>query len=405
VRINGDNDLIAQVAVAVDDTAIAIATALYSEIVKLLDAPITVVDGGAGVLTFTAKNTGTFGNFISIEVLGTTPAGLTATVSAMSSGASDPDISTALAATGNNAENDTDLVHGYDIDGTVLSSISSYNGEGNTFEGMYQKEIGRPFRSMSGDVDKNYATITAFADARKTDRTNGVASLPGCTAHPQEIGASIMGVMARVNAASPAAIYEGEKLTWIPVAAASDRYWELGSDGGYEIRDAAVRKGVTPVIVIGGVYTLQNVSTFYHPDAVDEGENGWIDMSDISVTQNVLQYMRDLWGGSDWTGVLFVADTSKVGTVNPDGTALDRSKFKDRIEVITELIEAARAMEGYGWLFNSDYTIEQLQADSSAVVIRSNGTGFDYSWKLWYRLKGYIKDGSGYFNVGGSIAA
>lgn len=411
VRINGDKSLEAQIQTIVGDTAAEAATALYAEIVKLLNSPLSQVDGAAGVLTFTAKNKGTFGNFVSIEVIGDVPAGLTATVSAMSGGATDPDIDAALIATGNNQANDTALAHGQDISGTVLNKLSAYNGDGNTFTGLYQREIGRPFRSLVSDATKDAAAWNTFLDSddRKLDRTSGAMAPPALKAHPAEVAASVLGIMERVNTPSPVGIgpfayYEGEKLSWLPVPPAADRYWELGDDGGYSLRDNAVINGLSPLIVINGVYTLQNVNTFYHPDAVEDNENGWIDMSDISLSQNILQFYRDLWSSEEWTGVIFVANKSDVGTVNPDGTPVDRSKVKDRDEVVTTLIQSFKDMASAGWLFEAAYSIEQLLSDPNNVTLRINGVGFDYKLALWYRLKGYIKNGQGVFNVGGLIA-
>lgn len=405
IRLNGDKDLEAEIQTVISDTPEIASVALQAELVKLLDSPVTPSQATV-INTFTAKNKGTYGNFVSIEVIGTVPAGLTATVSDMSGGTTDPDIDPALIATGNNQANDTAVIHGYDIDGTTLNKISSYNGEGNLFDGMYQREIARPFRSMVSDnvrISSAWDTFLDDAD-RKIDRTSGAASAPGCQAHPSELAASIIGIMERVNTSAPAGLFEGEKLSWLPVPAASLRYWELGSDGGYDLRDTAMNNGLTPLIVIEGVYTLQNVNSFYHPDDVEDTENGWIDMSDISITQNILQFMRDLWSSDDWTGVIFVENRADVGTVNPDGTTIDRSKIKDRTEVLTTLIQAAKDMAGFSWLYNSQYTIDLLQANPQFVTLRPAGTGFDYELPLWYRLKGYIKNGEGKFNVSGLIA-
>lgn len=411
VRLNGDRDLEAQIQTISGSSAAAVATLLYNEIVKLLNSPLSAVDDTLGEITFTAKNKGTFGNFVSIEVIGDVPAGLTATVSDMSGGATDPDIDDALIATGNNQENDTALAHGQDIAGTVLNKLSAYNGDGNTFTGLYQREIGRPFRSLVSDATKSATDWDTFLDNadRKLDRTSGAMAAPALTAHPAELAASVLGIMERVNTpplvgTGPTAYYEGEQLSWLPVPPAADRYWELGSDGGYTLRDNAVLNGLSPLIVIDGVYTLQNVNTFYHPDDVEDDENGWIDMADIALSQNILQFYRDLWSSDEWTGIIFVANKADVGTVNPDGTPVDRSKVKDRDEVVTTLIQSFKDMAAAGWLYEAQYSIDALLSDVNNVVLRINGSGFDYQTALWYRLKGYIKNGQGVFNVGGLIA-
>lgn len=402
LRIGGDDDLVSTVEVAIGDTHTATAPLLAAELVKLLDAPATFAEATA-VITATAKNKGTYGNGIELEVL-EIPDGMTMTISAMSGGATDPDIATALTAMANNDANDTDLIHGYDLDGTTLDKLSAYNGEGNEFDGLYQKEIAKPFRSLVADPDKDYSTITTFADGRKSDRTSGIISAPGCTYHKCDQAALVVGVMARINQASPAGFCEGQKITKFPVPAASERYWELGDDGGYSLRDAAVRGGVSPMTVIDGVWTLANINSFYHPDDVDESENGWLDMSDISISQNQIFYFRSLFSKEEWKGVYFVEDINNIGTVDQNGQPIDRTKIKDRDTIVSTLIQAAKDMASYSWLYNSDYTIDELQAHPEYVTIRANGYGFTYSFPSWYRLKGYIKDGSGTFLTGGSIA-
>ena len=403
VRFAGDDDLEATVAVAIGDTHTATVTALTAELVKLLDAPCTFAEALA-VITATAKNKGTYGNAINIEVL-EIPEGLTGTVSAFSGGATDPDISTAIVATANNDANHTDWITGYDLDGTVLDSLSDFNGEGNEFDGLYQKEISRPFRSLCADPDKDYSTITTFADGRKLDRTNGIVSAPGCTYHKADQAALIVGISARINQSSPAGFCDGIKVSKFPVPEPSERYWELGDDGGYSFRDAAARNGVSPMIVSEGVWTIQNLNSFYHPDDVDETENGWLDMSDISISQNVIYYFKELFSSEAWRGVYFVQSVADVGSVDQNGNAIDRSKVKDRDTILATLIQAAKDMAGFSWFYNSDYTIDQLQNNPSFVTIRANGYGFTYTFPAWYRLKGYIKDGECKFLTGGSIAA
>lgn len=85
-----------QIAIAATDTATAIGAALAAQIALQPDLPVTAA-AAVGVVTLTAKNKGTQGNNIKIETV-TTAAGTTAAVVAMSAGATDPTIATALAA-------------------------------------------------------------------------------------------------------------------------------------------------------------------------------------------------------------------------------------------------------------------------------------------------------------------
>lgn len=85
------------IAVASGDTPTVIAAALVAQIGKQPDLPVTAANA-AGVVTLTAKNKGTLGNEIKLAATITSGIGTTAVVVAMASGATDPNIDTALAA-------------------------------------------------------------------------------------------------------------------------------------------------------------------------------------------------------------------------------------------------------------------------------------------------------------------
>ncbi len=89
----GDQSVV--IAVSAADTPTIIAAALVAQIGKQPDLPVTA-SAVAGVVTLTAKNKGTLGNSIKFSAT-TTAAGVTAAVVAMTGGATDPAIATALA--------------------------------------------------------------------------------------------------------------------------------------------------------------------------------------------------------------------------------------------------------------------------------------------------------------------
>lgn len=95
VRLNIGNQTV-DVAVATADSATVIAAALAAQIAKQPDLPVTAT-AALGVITLTAKNKGTLGNGITLSA-SVTATGVAAAVVAMSAGATDPTIATALAA-------------------------------------------------------------------------------------------------------------------------------------------------------------------------------------------------------------------------------------------------------------------------------------------------------------------
>jgi phage tail sheath gpL-like len=97
------DDVAVNVAVAAAQTATALGTAVAAAINALPNLPVTAT-AATGTVTLTAKNKGTLGNDIDIRMNyqgaaggEMTPAGIAVTITPMASGATDPDLATALA--------------------------------------------------------------------------------------------------------------------------------------------------------------------------------------------------------------------------------------------------------------------------------------------------------------------
>lgn len=95
LRLAIGNDAVT-IAIASADAATAIAAALSAQIAKQPDLPVTAGAAGA-VVTLTAKNKGTLGNTIAVSAA-VAATGVGAAVVAMAGGATDPTLSTTLAA-------------------------------------------------------------------------------------------------------------------------------------------------------------------------------------------------------------------------------------------------------------------------------------------------------------------
>jgi hypothetical protein len=93
-------------------------------------------------------------------------------------------------------------------------------------------------------------------------------------------------------------------------------------------------------------------------------------MRNISIIQNMLDNYRLNFERSKWKGISIVADVTKVSNVT------DRLKARDLNSVIDDLVALAIVFEGNAWLYNSSYTIGELQAGGK-VTLRAGLTGFD----------------------------
>lgn len=363
-----------------DDTADDVGEAVEAAINADDDLPVTAANV-AGVVTLTSKSGGDWGNDISIdfslnfgEVL---PTGVTATVTDMAGGSGVPDITDALDALGTgdgqNEENFTVLIHGYGADSATLELISDYNGVGSTtdpFVGNWKKEVGRPFRSLIGDVVAASAGLTAalaFAANRRDDRTTGKICVPGSQSHPQEIAAQMCGIMAVVNSKRAEEGYIDKALDGVWPGAVADRWTNDRTN-----REQAVRGGLSTTLVKGKttVYA-QNIITFYRPTDVAPESNGFRAMRNISILQNTIYNTRANFERSKWKGITLVEDVTAVS--NP----VDSEKARDLDSVLDDIMALADSFAGNAWIYTASYTKENATA-----VFRSGLTGFDIGMPL-----------------------
>jgi phage tail sheath gpL-like len=355
-----------------------IADAVVAAVTAKKELPVTAVKVAVTFeVTITAKSEGPEGNNISIAFnLGANqslPTGVVTAVTDMASGATNPDITTALngLGTGDDANEDfyTDVVHGYGVDATVLDAISTYVGAGDNTTGLYAKTVSRPFRVLTGDVAAGSAglvALQAIADARKTDRANGVIAVPDSESHPSEIAALAVGHMARINQERAAQHYVDILLEGIwPGDKGSDRW-----TSEYDNRDTAVKGGISPTRVKSGNVHLQNVVTFYRPDSVPVDSNGYREMVNISKLQNMMHTQRQLFEQKKWQGISVVTDVTQVTS------AVDRAKARDIDSVKDDMVALYRAWAAKAWIADAQFSIDALKA-AGTVTVRGDGGGFD----------------------------
>lgn len=397
------------ISVPVPDTTTAVALALLvvAAINADLDLPVTAaVNGGVPEqVDLTAKSGGPGGNAISIEAnlgfqqelpIGITIGGMTP----MASGAEYPDIDAVLTELGEgdeqNQDNFTAIIHGYHADIDTYDWLSNYNGVGNDFVGNYSKTVSRPFRCLDGDVTAGSAGLTALiaiTDLRKTDRTNGILAAPDSPNHPSEIAAFAMGLMENTSNNRAEESYIDLALSGILIGDSADRW---GSQ--YSNRDLAVKNGISPTLVADGVMSLQNVVTFYRPEAVPVDSNGYRSQRNIAITQNVLFNNKLNFSQEKWKRISIVADVTKISNM------VDREKARDVDSVLDDLLALATAYEGKAWIFTAAFTISELQK-GGRIEIRPGATGFNISFPVIYSGEGGIIDHVTEFDISLAVLA
>ena len=369
--------ILVSVSITAAMTVEEIADAVVAAITADSSIPVTATKTAVTFeVVLTSKSKGPWGNDITLkfnikagEVL---PTGVSAAITDMTGGATNPDIQDALDSlgTGDDANEAffTEMVHGYGQETATLDIISNYVGAGNDFIGLYDKLVGRPFRVLTGDIATGSAALTALiviGDGRKLDRANGIVSVPGSANHPSEIAAQAVGFMAKINNDRAAQSYIGIPLIDIDPGEQSDRW-----TNDYDNRDTAVKAGISPTKISNGVVTLQNVVTFYHPDNVPVDSNGYRSMRNISILQNIMANVRITFEQEKWQGISIVEDVTKVTST------VDRQKARDIDAVIDDLVALAKAFEAKAWIFTASFTIDKLK-EPGAVEIRPGAIGFD----------------------------
>lgn len=378
------------VAITAAMTADNVATATAAAINAIKELPVTATVLTT-VVTIVSKSTGPWGDDITIKLNilagDVTPTGVSSAITAMASGAGIPTMADALdgLGTGDDANEAffTDMVHGYGQDTTSLDAISTYVGAGNVATGLYDKLVARPFRSLTGDITADTAGLTAIlaiANARKTDRANGVICVPGSANHPAEIAAQTIGIMAKINNDRAEQHYVGQILAGIDPGVQTDRW-----TSDYDNRDIAVKAGVSPTKISSGVVTLQNIMSFYHPDNVPVASNGYASMRNICITQNILTNVKANFEQEKWQGISIVEDVTKVSST------IDRQKARDVETVKDDLVALIESFASKAWIYNSSFPLERL-ALASAVTIRPGTIGFDIILELIYSGEGGILD-------------
>jgi phage tail sheath gpL-like len=336
-----------------------------------------------GVVTFTAKSKGPWGNGITVELNQrpaegeANPQGVTAAVTPMTGGTGVPDFAGDLAAalgSGDSANEAgfTALLHGYGKESAVLDALSQYNGVGNENEGLYQETVARPLRSLIGDTatgSAGLAALIALADTRKLDRTTGVFPRPGSLTHPAEIAAEALGYMEITNADKAERGYADSPLSGVDpgiIARAAGQDWTTE----YTNRDMAVHSGIGTSMVKGGVTVMEDTVTFYRPDNIPEKSRAFRRMRDISIIQNMQAGYKQLFGSVKWTNFTVVGNVANVQNSANRADARDVDMVKD------DLLSLITAFMNRAWIYDPAPSVAFLKT-AQAVQRRDGGAGFN----------------------------
>jgi phage tail sheath gpL-like len=358
-----------------------IAAAIVTELglAKWKHLPVTAANT-LGVVTFTSKTFGTYGNFITVAVNikgQSLPGGVTVAIADGVSGATDPDIDDALAGLGvdddANSISATDAAYSYETDETLAEKVSVYVGKGDESTGTWAPTVERPMRFIAFDTTAGTAGLTAMkaiTDVQLENRAIAYAGAPDCYRHPFDLACEALGWCASINQANAHRSYVGLNLTG---DCGTARWTKNGTT-----RDNAIKDGVSTTRVINGVLKMDGMVTMYRPASIPVNNNAYRSFRNISIAQNMLNSHREFWANE--ASFTIVKD---IRLVDP----AEKPYVKDiaAVEDLNALM--VTAWQGKAWIFDAQYSIENQE-----VTLREANNGFDIKLPVIYSAEGVVSD-------------
>ena len=289
IRVSGIDS--AGFVISVGDSTADIVTAMTLAVNSNLDMPVIATDGVTS-LTLDAKWAGTSSNKMFIELIGSTTAGNTFTITQMNGGLLNPLIDSALAQIGNVWE--TMILNAMEpSDSTALGTLDTFG------EGRWGALTRKPLVAFTCDNQVSVNDATSIPDGRAADRTNVQLNVPGCNNLLFVSCARQVARIIKLANNNPAHDYGGRKAdTLIP-----------GADGDqwtYLEKDQAVKAGASTTDVVDGVVAISDVVTMYHP--AGDPLPAYRYVVDIVKLQNVIFNLDLVFASAEWDGAPLIPD-------------------------------------------------------------------------------------------------
>ena len=294
------------IAIASGDTKTEIFAKIKDGIDGVLAMPVTAANGD-DALTLTSKAAGEVGNLIKTRIECAVN-GLTFTVTQLTGGVKDPDVTPALDKIGEIWE--TAILPCFDyknkdrLDTTMLYC-----------KGRIDDLEKKPVLCYWGCTD-DYATRTAVTDARPDDWCNPLLVSVGSSELPYVVGAKFLvdDILTTANE-NPAQGYKGKA-----------EGLEAGDDSlqeNYNTRNVSVMKGSSTNIKSGNVAELNDVVTMYHPASEGKYPSRRY-VVDIIKLMNIIYNVRLIMEADELKGAPLVEDA----TVTSNKTAIQPKTVK-----------------------------------------------------------------------------
>jgi phage tail sheath gpL-like len=253
-----------------------IATAIAAAVTAATDLPVTAA-AVTNVVTVTCRHKGTFGNDINLRLNyqdgEATPAGVSVAIVAMASGATNPVLTTLIAAMGDTWFNV--LAHGY----TDATSLTAIENELASRFGPTRMIDGVAFTSAAG----TQGTLGTLGDTRNSPH-NCIVAQAGKTpiTHPAEYAAAVAAAVALSAAADPARPFQTLPLAGVKAPAEADLFTKAE-------RNLMLFDGIsTSKVAAGGICQIERLVTTSQTNAAGSADTSYLD----ATTMFTLMYAR-----------------------------------------------------------------------------------------------------------------
>jgi phage tail sheath gpL-like len=281
-----------QVGVTTGQTATQIATACVTAINAFTDVngmflPVTATSS-TGTVTLTARNKGTVGNTIGLALNfygsannESTPAGVTVTVTAMASGATDPDLAGLAAAMGQ-TNYDFIMIGGY-TETTQLNEVQTALSFNGGRWGYAQQLFGHAWTAFQSTAGASGTDLLTFGAGRNDPHTCVIGYEQASPSPTSEVCAAGVGAFAQASKAQPARPEQTLVLPGIVAAPTSSRF-------GFNTVNTLLSTGIAQLTAQpgGGQQWLRSVTT-YQQNSFGQTDRSYLD---ASVLFMIMFYVR-----------------------------------------------------------------------------------------------------------------
>lgn len=330
------------VSVSSGDTAADIAEAIKNKVEADHDLLVNAAFS-AGVVTYTAKNNGEAGNTIDIRHnyydTEAFPGGITCTLSEMTGGANNPDISTALTALGD------DWYHWIVMPYTDTSNLTSLKAELDDRWGPMRQLGCRAFAAYRG----THAETATFGNAHNSPHL----SVMGTNLAPQPpfVWAAINATVAAASLAiDPARPLQTLVLPGLLAPALAKRWTR-------EEHNTLLTDGIATYRVgSDGTVRIERQITTYQTNSAGLDDASYLDINTPETLERIRYEQRALIA-QRYPRHKLAADGTRYGAGQPIVTP---------VLIIAELMALYREMEARGWVEGADHYKDTIVAEINA---------------------------------------